>query len=49
MTKEQRDIKHKLAVLSHGEESGNISKTCRYYGISRDIPKQKNLLYFCLI
>jgi len=36
MTKAQRDIKRKLRVLSHGKESKNVSKTCRYFGISRD-------------
>jgi transposase InsO family protein len=33
---QQRKIRHRLAVLRHAEEvSGNISATCRYYGISR--------------
>jgi transposase-like protein len=32
----ERRAKHKLAVLRHVEEvSGNVSATCRYYGISR--------------
>ena len=32
----KRRAKHKLAALRHAEEvSGNISATCRYYGISR--------------
>lgn len=32
----QRKIRHRLAVLRHAEEvSGNVSATCRYYGISR--------------
>ena len=35
MTQAQRDIKRKLAILRHGEAGGNISKTCRYCGISR--------------
>jgi transposase InsO family protein len=35
MTKAQADIKRKLAVLNHAKETGNISKTCRYFGISR--------------
>ena len=31
-----RIVAHRLAVLRHAEEvSGNISRTCRYYGISR--------------
>ncbi|MDA8215932.1 MAG: hypothetical protein M0Z64_11760 [Nitrospiraceae bacterium] len=36
MAKAQADIKRKLAVLEHAKESGNISKTCRYFGISRE-------------
>lgn len=33
---QQRKIRHRLAVLHHAEEvTGNISATCRYYGISR--------------
>jgi transposase len=31
-----RRIRHRLAVLRHAEEiTGNVSATCRYYGISR--------------
>ena len=33
----KRDISRKLRILNHGRESGNISKTCRYFGISREI------------
>ena len=33
---QQRKVRHRLAVLRHAEEvSGNVSATCRYYGISR--------------
>jgi transposase len=33
---QQRKVRHRLAVLRHAEEvSGNVSMTCRYYGISR--------------
>lgn len=35
-TKEQSDIRRKLKVLNYGKESGNVSKTCRYFGISRE-------------
>jgi len=35
MTKAQRDIKRKLRVLSYAQEIRNVSKTCRYFGISR--------------
>lgn len=34
--KEQSDIRRKLRVLNHGKESGNISKTCRHFGVSRE-------------
>jgi transposase InsO family protein len=34
--KAQHDISRKLRVLNHAQESGNVSKTCRYFGISRD-------------
>lgn len=37
MTKAERDIKKKLAVFNHVKQTGNISKTCRYFGISRQI------------
>lgn len=36
MTKAQRDIKRKLGVLNYAKEIGNVSKACRYYGISRE-------------
>jgi len=36
MTQAQRDIRRKLRVLRHAEHTGNVSKTCRYFGISRD-------------
>jgi transposase-like protein len=29
-------IHRKLKVLQHAHESGNVSKTCRYFGISRE-------------
>ncbi|MDH3226036.1 MAG: IS481 family transposase [Thermoleophilia bacterium] len=33
---QQRKIRHRLAVLRHAAEvTGNVSRTCRYYGISR--------------
>jgi len=34
--KEQSDIRRKLKVLNHAKETGNISKTCRHFGISRE-------------
>ncbi len=35
MNKEKSDIARKLRVLKHVLETGNVSQTCRYYGISR--------------
>jgi hypothetical protein len=35
VTQTQRDISKKLGVLTPARETGNISKTCRYFGISR--------------
>lgn len=34
--KERSDIARKLKVLNHVLELGNVSKTCRYFGISRE-------------
>jgi transposase InsO family protein len=33
---EQRDVSRKLRVLTHAQESGNVSRTCRYFGVSRE-------------
>ena len=30
--KAEQDIRRKLKVLKHAEETGNVSKTCRYWG-----------------
>lgn len=35
MTSAQRDINRKLRILKHAQMTGNVSKTCRYFGISR--------------
>lgn len=33
---QRRLVRHRLAILHHAEEvTGNVSMTCRYYGISR--------------
>jgi transposase InsO family protein len=37
MTQAQHDIARKLRVLNHAKQSGNVSHTCRYFGISREI------------
>ena len=34
--KAQHDIARKLKVLNYAIEIGNISKTCRYFGICRE-------------
>ena len=34
--KAEHDIARKLKVLNHANEHGNISKTCRYFGICRE-------------
>jgi transposase len=36
MTKAQRDIKRKLGILNYAKKIGNVSKACRFYGISRE-------------
>jgi transposase InsO family protein len=34
----ERGVRRRLAVIRHAQEvSGNVSKTCRYYGISRNL------------
>lgn len=34
--KAQSDIRRKIRVLNYAKEIGNISKACRYYGVSRE-------------
>jgi len=41
MTNAQREIKRKLRVPEHAASSGNISKTCRYFGNSRGLLLQQ--------
>jgi transposase-like protein len=36
MTQSQRDIRRRLRVFEYAQEVGNISKACRYFGISRE-------------
>ena len=36
MTRAQQDIKRKPTVFEQAEQSGNISGTCRYFGICQD-------------
>ena len=35
MTDDQREIRRKLRVLEHAEQSGDVSRTCRYFGVGR--------------
>jgi transposase InsO family protein len=36
VTQAQRDIRRKLKVIEYADQLGNISKACRYFGISRE-------------
>jgi hypothetical protein len=35
MTNDQREIRRNLRILEHAEVSGDVSKTCRYFGVGR--------------
>ena len=35
MTNDQREIRRKLRILEHAETCGDVSRTCRYFGIGR--------------
>ena len=35
MAKDQQEIRRKLRILDHAKQSGDVSKTCRYFGIGR--------------
>ena len=35
-TKAHSEVRKKLKILNYGNELGNVSKTCRYFGISRE-------------
>ena len=37
MTHAKREVNRKLRILNHAEGSGNIAKTCRYFGIPRSL------------
>jgi len=34
--KAHSDVRKKLKILKYGKEIGNVSKACRYFGISRE-------------
>ncbi|WGL98932.1 helix-turn-helix domain-containing protein [Arsenophonus sp. aPb] len=33
---DEQEVRRKLRILAHVDETKNVSKTCRYWGISRD-------------
>ena len=35
MTNDQREIRRKLRVLEYADSIGDVSKTCRYFGVGR--------------
>ena len=35
MNEEQRLVQKRLRVLEHAQKTGNVRKTCRYFGIAR--------------
>ena len=35
MNQDEKEIKRKLRVIRHAQQSGNVSKTCRYFGVGR--------------
>ncbi len=37
MSKEEREVRRKRRVLEHAVRSGNINRTCRYFGIPRSL------------
>jgi len=37
MSPDEKEIKSKLRVLKHAQDTGNIHKTCRYFGIPRSL------------
>ena len=37
MSVPKKEIKRKLRILKHAEYSGNIAKTCRYFGVARSV------------
>ena len=42
MKAEEREIRRKQRVLNHAVESGNVAKTCRYFGIPRSVYRWRN-------
>lgn len=41
----QRDVSRKLRVLNHAKDGGNVSRTCRSFGVSRETFYQLKLTF----
>ena len=37
MKADEREIRRKRRILDHALETGNVAKTCRYFGIPRSL------------
>jgi transposase-like protein len=37
MTADEREIRRKRRIFDHAVKSGNIAKTCRYFGVPRSL------------
>jgi len=37
MSREDREIRRKMRIFEYAEETGNIRKTCRHFGIPRSL------------
>jgi transposase len=37
MSREQREVRRRLRIFEHAKKTGNIRKTCRYFGIPRSL------------
>ncbi|PTM41519.1 helix-turn-helix domain-containing protein [Bosea sp. 124] len=35
MSRFRREVQHKLRVLRHAEQIGDVGKACRYFGVGR--------------
>ena len=35
MNQEEREIRRRRRILEHAQETGNVMKTCRYFGVAR--------------
>ena len=37
MSNKEREIRRKMRVFEHARESGNVQKTCRYFGVPSSV------------